>query len=92
MQNGAISIVFYFVAMILSLSIANIDDKMTLYGVNSTLHWGNAQVRKTQFSGQSNKKTARVCFWSENIIRVLFLAFPRPRKPLTAKNVHKKCE
>jgi hypothetical protein len=31
-----------------------------------------------------NKKTARVCFWSENITRVLFLAGkgtrPRPRK------------
>ncbi|XP_064634969.1 transmembrane protein 237-like isoform X2 [Lineus longissimus] len=62
MQNGAISILFYFVAMILSLSIADTDDKMRLYGVNSTFYWGDATTADDLIYTWRNVNIARGCF------------------------------
>ena len=51
LQNGAIGVVFYFLSLILSLSIANIDDKINLSQDDNRLStlWDSDQVNSTKF-------------------------------------------
>lgn len=44
LQTGTVSIVIYFASLILSLSIANIEDRMNLYGRYPEL-WDDPKVR-----------------------------------------------
>ena len=45
LQNGAVSVLFYFMGLVFSVSIANMDDKMWLGDENPSL-WDNDQVRE----------------------------------------------
>ncbi len=43
LQNGAVSVGFYFVGLTFSLAIAAIDDKIGLFGTDETL-WSDETV------------------------------------------------
>ena len=54
LQNGAVAVVFYFLSVIISLSIANIDDKINLSQDADRLLtlWDNDQVSRISYGSR----------------------------------------
>ena len=92
LQNGAVAVVFYFLSVIISLSIANIDDKINLSQDADRLLtlWDNDQVSRIFYCSNTFFLAKRVVVnsikYNLNNIQITFITWQTSKS--TSFNAH----